>query len=365
MAAVLTRRSVLSALGVGLGVVLVGCDSDPDPTVTTATPGPKPPGEPADPTAAGPADTPDTAALLLALDRARHLATRCRAITGAEGWRLQTQEQVQVALDEQARVLEEVLRAGAVAVPEPTSPPAGSGDTAGSTDAGTATGSPDTSTGTGDVSPTGGDAAQDTAAVAAERAATELLGLGEDCLQDVSPTALTALTEVSAANLPMLLSVAGQRGAAAQLLGQEPQWEVLEGPTGAPAAELLDAFRPAVYGFEVLAARARGEERAVYERVLTPLRQATRQITQLAGESASPAPLGYGLPGGTGSPDGRARLAGELLAVLPPTIMLQTTDLAGDRASVAGSVRLLADAVRLARPWNALTAFPGMQVPGA
>ncbi|WP_162802004.1 hypothetical protein [Ornithinimicrobium murale] len=375
MATAVTRRSVLAVIGVGLGAVLTGCDSAEEPTVSTATPGPgqppdpaepNDPAEPSDPTATTGADA---AVLLLALERTRTLSARCRRIRGATGRHQQAQEQVQLALDEQVRVLTEVLEAGHVALPEPSDP----GDAAAATSGGAprsgaqedaqATADPEDSAGSTDP-PADGDAATATVP-AAERAVADLRALGQDCLDDITPAALTALSEVSADNLPMLLSIAGQRGATASLFGQQPQWQKLSGPTGDPAAALLDAYRPAVYGFEVLAARSRGDERTAYEAVLTPLREVTRQITQLAGDAAAPAPLGYGLPDGAAGQERRARLASDLLAVLPPTIMAPTTGFAGDPAAVAGSVRLLADVVRLAQPWRAVTGFPGMQVAGA
>lgn len=371
MANAVTRRSVLAVIGVGLGAALAGCDSGDEPTVSTATPGPAQPEDPSapadpsdpaesddDPSAAAGVDTP---ALLLALERTRTLADRCRRIRGATGRDHQLQQQVQAALDEQARVLTDVLDAGSVPIPSPTTGATGdaSGTTGAPGDQGGATGDSAGSTGGGGD----GDSATATAPPA-ERAAADLRALGRACLEDVTPDALTALGQLSADNLPMLLSIAGQRGATAHLLGHAPPWQQLTGPTGEPAATLLDAYRPAVYGFEVLAARASGEERTAYESVLIPLRTVTRQLTQLAGDAAAPAPLGYGLPGGSGQ-QARADLAGKLLAVLPPTIMAPTGGFAGDPAAVAGSVRLLAESVRLGQPWRPVAGFPGMQVPGA
>lgn len=378
MASAVTRRSVLAVIGVGLGAALTGCDSSEEPTVGTAPPGPSQPAAPDQPDdpeeSAGqdPATAADEAALLLALERARTLAERCRRVRGATGRDLELQQQVQSALDEQVRVLEAVLVAGSVALPEPSDP----GDTATSTatapgDGATSTGGPGSDAATNPADSAGatgapgeGEAATSTADPA-ERATAALRALGRDCLEDVTPKALAGLHEISADNLPMLLAVAGQRGATAHLFGHAPDWQQLAGPTGEPAALLLDAYRPAVYGFEVLAARASGDERTAYEAVLSPLRAQSRQLTQLAGDAASPAPLGYGLPPGTAGPEQRTQLATDLLAVLPPTIMAPTAGFAGDQAAIAGSVRLMADAVRLSQPWRPVTGFPGMQVPGA
>lgn len=371
MAAAITRRSALAVMGAGLGAVLVGCDSEPTLPESTATPGPKQPDEPG----ASPSQAADTEALLLALGRARELADRCRAITGAEGADRATQGQVQGCLDVQAQVLADVLRAGNIAVPEPTTQSPTPEDADGTTATSTLT--DDVATATAGDSATGADpAAGDDAGAGdaedrtggpspAELAAQALRRLGRAALDDVTPGALEELAEVSRANLPMLLALTAQRGAMAQLFGQEPSWPDLTGPTEAAANNLLNVYRPAVYGFEVIAARSHQEERAAYRAVLGPLRTATRQLTELAGKAAAPAPLGYGLPQDVDTAEARGALAGELMAALPPSIMAQTAAFSGDEAAVAGSVRLLADAVRLAQPWNPVTGFPGMRVPGA
>src|SRR5699024_9594194 len=132
MADALTRRSVLAVLGVGFSTLLVGCEDSPGPAVSTATPGPSPsPDEKPQPTteAAEPTAT-DSTALTLALRRGQELAATCRSITGAEGWRVAAQQQVQLALDEQVRVIESVLQTGAGAAPEPTTAPGLSEDLA-------------------------------------------------------------------------------------------------------------------------------------------------------------------------------------------------------------------------------------------
>lgn len=364
MAAAITRRSVLAVMGAGLGAVLVGCDSAPTAPDATATPGPRQPDEPAaTPTPSQPADTD---VLLLALGRARELADQCRAITGAEGVDHTIQDQVQACLDEQVEVLANVLRAGDVAVPEPTTPRPTTADTDQATatstpaaDAGTATSTP------GDDEATGDAEERTSGPSPAEQAAQALRRLGRAALEDVSPAALAALAQVSRANLPMLIALTAQRGAMAQLFGHESSWPELTGPVGPAANTLLNAYEPAVYGFEVIAARSHDDERAAYRAVLGPLRTATRQLTELAGTAAGPAPLGYGLQQDVDTPEARGALAGELMAALPPAIMAQTAAFPGDEDAVAGSVRLLADAVHLAQPWNPVTAFPGMQVPGA
>lgn len=370
MAAVITRRSVLAALGVGLGAALAGCDGDPGAQDPPPAPGPNQPDETSPPPSA--AAPPDTDALLLALTRSRELAAACASITGASRGRRRLQEQVQDTLDGQVAILENVLTAGGVALPDPaptdgagqTSAPPATGDGAASTTSGDSAGS--TNGGDGAEHTNAGDEASSTQGPDEEElAAAALRDLARDLHQDVSPEALLSLTQLSAANLPMLLSLTSSRGACAQVLGEVPPWGDLTGPTGAAANELLTAYRPAVYGFEVLAARSREEERTAYEEVLTPLREVTRQITALAAEAAAPAPLGYGLPPLTGKAADREELAMDLLAALPPAIMGQTAAFTGDQPSIAGSVRLLAEASALAQPWISLRAFPGMRAPSA
>lgn len=378
MAAAISRRSALAAIALGVGGTLAACDSSGSPGESTAAPGPRRPRESMAPPS--PVSAPDSGVLLLTLTRAQHLAATSRAVTGADGGLRTTHRQVQSALDEQVRVLEELLRAGNVPVPS-LSPPTGGSEadpaTPGPHDGATASGAaptgPDADSATS--SPTGrGDAADqatstgdvaDRTTSPAERARAQLAALGRSCLDDVTPEALRVVSEVSAPNLPVLIAVCGQRGATAALLAEAPAWDELAGPRDGAAAGLLAAYQPAVYGFEVLAARSRGDERDAYERVLAPLRRTTRQIVTLAGEAAAPAPLGYGMPDGTDTQAGRDRVAGELLATLAPTLMVPTQVYVGDTDSVAGTVRLLAEVVRLSRPWVPMVGFPGLQVPGA
>lgn len=348
MAAAIPRRSALAAIAVGLGTVLAGCDGSPTAEDSPVPPGPRRPEATTVP-APSPPSAPDATELTRALTRARQLAATARAISGADGWRRTAHEQVRAALDEQVRVLEELLRAGGLPVPTPS-------DTVG--DRGTVTAtvpSPDVGTLTG-------DAATRTAG-AADRAHEQLQGLGRSCLEDVSTDSLRAVTALSAPNLPVLAAICGQRGATAALFAADPEWGELTGPTGASAAGVLGAYQPAVYGFEVLAARAHGDEREGYERVLGPLRRTTRQLLDLAGDAATPAPLGYGLPDGTDSVEGRRRLAAALTGALAPAVMGPAQAYVGDYDAVAGTVRLLAEAVHLSRPWVPMTGFPGLRVP--
>lgn len=363
MAAAISRRSALAAIGVGFGTLLAACDGSSTPSESTASPGPGRPDE----AEVTPSRAADSDILLVALDRARHLAEVSRAITGAEGRHRTLHRETQASLDEQVQVLEDLLRAGDVPVPATPPPSDATPTTRGPADTDTATSTArpgDQSSSTGDQSSSTGDSSQVTVSPA-DVAVRQLRDLGRLCLEDVTPEALGELTTVSAANLSVLISIAGQRGATAALLDSAPEWEALTGPIGTPAAVMLGAYRPAVYGFEVLAARARGDERTTYEQVLGSLRQMSRQLTQLAGEAAPPAPLGYGLPDALDDTASRDRLARSLMAALPPTIMGPTAGFTGDLASIAGSVQLLAESVRWGQPWNPMTGFPGMLAPGA
>lgn len=371
MAAAISRRAALAVLGVGLGTALVACDSARNGTDPTANPGPGPSGtvgQGNDEPAATAAEVPDSAALLAALARAEELAANSRAITGARGALERVHQQVQRALDEQARVLADVLRAGGVQVPQtqvpsPIATP-GPGDSATQTGAG-ATGDSAAQTSPGAAGDSTTQTGAGTAEAQAAQAGAQLTKLGRACRDDVSPTALAALGEISAANLPMLLSIAGQRGATAQVLATAPDWPPLDGPTGSACVASLAAFREAVYGFEVLAARSADEERKRYADVLGQLRLLTRELTSLAGPAAPPAPLGYGLPGPLGNQEARADLAGSLMAALPQTLLAPSGGFAGDPVATSGTVRLLADAVRLGRHWTPITAFPGLALPSA
>src|SRR5690606_4410345 len=154
MSAAITRRAALVAIGLGVCGALAACEGDTAPSDRTAQPGPN---QPDDPTGA-PSRGADGEILLAALDRARELAHQCRQITGATDWRASRQGQVQTALDELVTVLESVLRAGNVEVPQPSaSGPEPSPDDAADTSGGpgdgaTATVSPgNTARSTGDA----------------------------------------------------------------------------------------------------------------------------------------------------------------------------------------------------------------------
>lgn len=357
MASQISRRLVLAALGLGAGAALVGCQDDSNGNDPTARPGPDRTGD-ADASATTPDVPPDVALLTAALTRARVLAQQCRGITGAASWRVAAQEQTQAALDEQVTVLERLLEAGEVPLPAPPADDAAGTTAPGDDAAGTTAPGDDTASTTAP-----GDGAEQTW-TPAELAAEQLAELATQCAADVAPEALAALTVLSAEDLPVLVAVLAQRGATAAVFHRPAQWADLEGPTGADAQALLEAYRPARYAFAVLAARSREDERTSYEQALRPLREATRLLTRLAGDDADPAPLGYTLPEGTWEQEGRRQLATDLLAAIPPTITGQVPGLVEDAAGIAGSVRLLAEVLHAGREWRPIPGFPGMQVPG-
>ncbi|MBA2697110.1 MAG: hypothetical protein H0U62_15035, partial [Actinobacteria bacterium] len=194
----------------------------------------------------------------------------------------------------------------------------------------------------------------------AERVAALVTAVSDDA----TPERLRPLSGASAANLPMLVSLHGERAAAALLLGGRISWPTLSRPAGARTVGLLAALRPAVYTLEVVAARASGEERGRFESVLASLGGLTRQVTELAGPAAPAAPLGYGLPEPLSTPAQRARLVTQALQPLPAAVVVGTAGLTGDSAGINGSVRLLAEVTRLGHPFGLpVTGFPGMTVP--
>lgn len=349
MPASCSRRVLLALMAAGTAGLLAGCSEDsavpqsaarPSPTdAVEPADGPRPTPAPAIPDATDVSDAADRPALLAALLTSRDLRDRAALIRGVRGPQARVLEECSGALTQQVDALTRLLQAGGITVPpDPAAAPAERPD-----DAATTSG---TSAGT-----------------STER--SRLLDeLASAAALAVAPQMLDQLSEVSRVNLAMLTSVAAQRAAMAGALGRPVRWEPLAGPTGEAAAVLLGAVRPAGYGFQVLAARSRGDERAAYEATLTMLKALTRELTQLAGDAAPPAPLGYVLPDPLDTRHRRARLATALFAVLPPTVVAGAHAYTGDRASVAGTVRLLAEVVVAGRPWGlSIEGFAGMTVP--
>lgn len=359
-----SRRSVLG-LGVAGALTLVsGCSDDGPPEQTGRTdPPPTPSQAPPRP------EVPDVPALQAALDRTRTLREHARSIDHPDPRRAARLEEAVRNLGEQERVLEEVLAAGRVPVPSATAPATSREDPP-------ATAAPDGTAAPGGTAATAapGDDAATTSVGAAERAARAeerarqaeraVRLLIADVAEDVSPTVLEGLSEVSPANLAMLTSLAGQRGALAMSLGGDPRWPALSGPAGAEAAAMLPTFQAAVYAMEVIAARSSGEARETPERALRRLQALTRDLTSLAGPAAAPAPLGYGLEADISTKEGRDALAREVLLALPPTVVAAAGAHTGDLDAVAGTVRLLAEVVELGSWWGLeIGPFPGMTLP--
>lgn len=333
-----SRRALLRLLAVGgaAGLAgLAGCElpqvrrnSDPDEAPGGSTAGPVEPGP-----AVVPTDVADVLVLEAALRRSRELvALARRARPGGSSTAGPVLRTARETLATQADVLRQLLEAADVPVPT--------------------------------EEPKGGRGGDDASTSGPDDPRPPARRLGRVLRTDVARPALEELASVSSANLAMLTSVTAQRGALSTLLGADPRWEPLAGPTGQPAASMLDSFRPAVYAFEVLAARAGGADREAYEATLGELRRVTRMLTELAGSAAPPAPLGYGLPDGLGNPDRRRALAGEMLGALPPAVVRDAGGHTGDVAAVAGTVQVLATSLALGHEWGApVAAFPGMTLP--
>lgn len=348
-----SRRSVLGLGLLGATALLAGCSEDPAPDRSGRT---DPPEAPASPT--GP-EVPDVAALLAALDRCRELAGRAETVDHPGGGPAARLAAAAGGFTEQARVLEEVLTAGRVAVPSPSAGPA---TTTSPPDTATATAAPDDVVAT--TSPPD-DAERSRQAEArarrAERHVEELVAL---LAEDLTPSALERLAAVTAENLTMLVSLTAHHGAALSLLGGDPDWPGLPGPAGGAAVALLPGFRAAVYAFEVITARTPAGSRELPETTLRRLRRLATGLEELAGPEAPPPPLGYRLDHDTSTDGGRAALAREVLAALPPTLTARAAEHSGDGAAVAGTVRLLAEVTDLGHRWGLpLDPFPGMTLP--
>lgn len=369
----ISRRSVLGLCGVGVLTLVGACTED---TGSTQDPdggasGTGPTANPSDPPAPLP-DVPDAALLTAALDRARVMVLRAEAVEDQDG----IAGEALTAHTEQVRVLEGILEdAGIPLPPEPELPAETPGDDAGATTTQTPPAAPDDAASTsGGADGEAGDGVTRTESAKerrereeqerAARVETQLQALADEALQDVTPEALAEVSTASSANLALLTAIAGQRGGLAMRLRSGPDWPELAGPTGEAAAAVLEAFRPAIYGFEVLAARSSGDYRTKYERPLGPLRRLTRSLTELAGDAAPPAPLGYGLPDDLDTPQGRTALAEGLLGVMWPTIIGSAGEHTGDPDATAGTVRLIAEVAAFAWPWDVeLPGFPGMDAP--
>lgn len=218
-----------------------------------------------------------------------------------------------------------------------------------------------------DTGPAGGDdsAVTTTADDAATTGEAELalIELGRRVRADI-PDALAQIAASTPTNRPMLTSLAAQHAVSARRAGADLDWPELVGPTGTAAVPVLAALRPAIFGLEVVAARSTGEERELYESILSPLQALTRSLTTLAGDAAPVPPLGYDLPEPLDSAADRAGLAQALVHDIAPAV-LSVVDRAGaDVAQVESLVRILVSATlwgsRLDLP---AAPFPGMTLP--
>ncbi len=335
MSASWSRRTLVTVLACGTTGLLSGCEGGPSADVEVG-----PTDGTGRPIRSKAADVP---LLVTVLQRTRYLLSLGRDLGPGDQSRLLREAQTAHGL--QADVLERLLQAarvdpGAASIP----PDAGATTTAGSmpADAGAAA----------------------TATATPPSRAQRIVTLRSALADDVAGRQLRSLAKASAANLPMLVSVYGERGASAMLLGARVPWPPLSGPSGADAIGVLGGLRPAVYALEVAAARSSAAERERYEAALAPLGKLTRQVTELAGAAAPVAPLGYGLPGPLTTRAQRTDLVAAALRPLPAAVVAGTGGLTGDRAAIFGSVRLLAEVLRVGHPFGLpVTGFPGMSVP--
>jgi hypothetical protein len=320
-----TRRGVLLAVGLsGIGA-LVGCDAGADRASSTRRSGQQdtPVAAPAPPLA-------DTALLLRIWQDTQDLQRDANAVSAPRDRRGALVETRRI-LGIQEAVLGRLVRAQ------------GGGTSPESGDAATTTPLADSASDTTGPAP-------DLAEVAAALSPLDRL---PGSLEGVSPS-----------NLPTLMSLYGVRFAAAQMLGRSLDWTPPAGPSGASAVTLLAGLRQAVYGFEVIAARAGGGERERYRAALTTLRPMMRTVTELAGEAAPAAPLGYGWDARVDSEAARLRAARELSRPLPAAVIAGSSARAGDGDAITGTVQAMATVVGVGREMGVpLSGFPGLSVP--
>ncbi|MFC6422427.1 DUF4439 domain-containing protein [Ornithinimicrobium tianjinense] len=207
-----------------------------------------------------------------------------------------------------------------------------------------------------------GDGDSDEAA-ATTSAGPEAIDVGR-LLRAQLPSVVAEIATSTPTNLAMLVSLAAEQADSAHLLGARVDWAPLTGPSGVHAVRVLQATRPAVFGLEVVAARATGEERETYLGVLDQVRALTRQLTTLAGEAAPAPPLGYDLPEPLEDADQRKRLASSLVADIAPATLQAAERLVGRADQLMAAVRVVAEATRWSRELGGPSEpFPGMTLP--
>lgn len=339
-----TRRSLLRAGLLGLGLTtLAGCSGDrprapwsPDPDTDTDR---QPPSD----------LPPDGELLLLArarvhryrgvLEHVRPSSRTGRSVVRdlTELWGVQQDrlEQLLVLAGVDLPVLEDVV----VDLPEQPSPPPAPEDDAA------------TSTGPADAAVTSAPPGLDPEVLGAE-------------VRDDLPAALEQLARSTVTNRAVLTSLVAQHTESARLLRAAPGREPLVGPVGAAAVPVLQVTRPAVFGLEVVAARSRGEERALYESLLQPLQRITRALTSLAGEAAPVPPLGYDLPEPLADEESRMALARDLVHDIAPAALSVVGRAGSDVGQLRSVVRIVAESAAWARELGVEgPPFPGMTLP--
>lgn len=183
---------------------------------------------------------------------------------------------------------------------------------------------------------------------------------------EVAATAslLTALTPVTVANRPVLLSVASACAIAAEQLGATATWPPADPLPATVAVPLLDATRSAAYAFQVVAGQASGDLRTRALATHTQLESRAAELLALAGSSAPPAPLGYVLPFPVTDADTGTRLAAQVLTTLVAGGLEPLAALPVGSTAVVPLARLLVAAAGLARGWGVATGpFPGLLYP--
>lgn len=289
---------------------------------------------------------PDEQALLTA----RRDAVRLRDLAaGLGGAATPTTELLATVHGLQADVFESVLRSGGV-------PPAEIAGTPTTTPPPTAT----ATAGGAATATTGGAAGGATTAPAqAASGVGELIAAEGEAL---SAQALSDLAGTSTERAALFGSMTAQRAAAVRLLGGRlPAAGPLTAPTGELAAALLEALRPAVYGFEVVVTQTDVSHRKAAGQTLGALRTRSAELQLLAGPAATPIPLGYALPFPVSTPAAALRLATHLMTALRASIASQLPAVTGDAEGLTGTVQLLTDVCVHAVTWRVpLTAFPGL-----
>lgn len=305
-----SRRAVLLALGAGAFSTLTGCgirlehDAIHLPFVPTIEP------------------VPDQEALLRALAQARSLQERAVRAGGASR---AVPAQLAWIHGQQAAALEQLLRADNVPVPVATT-------------------------------------TVPRATPSAKAAAHAAKMLGAEEASDVTAATLSGLAAVHSANIAVLGTILVQRAVAGTLLGHTPTWPGITGVQPELAATLLKSTRPAVYGFEIIAAQTPIKQRPGATAALEALRSQRDALEALVGTSAPPASMGYRLPFPVTDEASGRKLAQRILTRLIESTAALLDAPKPAREAAAGVVQLLSRTVVLGVPWGvALTPFPGLR----